>query len=122
MLAKSPKKASIEPMKDKKVLTDGNHVIELYRLQDSTHNDGLVIAYLPKEKVLLEADGWNPPNEQDAAPGPLNNTIYNRNLMDNIQRLKLNVETIVPVHYPGTRNVTFAEFTRAVEKIGRATN
>ena len=122
MLAKSPKKALIEPMKDKRTLTDGNHVIELYRSLNSTHNDGLIIAYLPKEKVLLEADGWNPPNEQDAAPGPLNNTIYNRNLMDNIQRLKLNVETIVPVHYPGTRNVTFAEFTRAVEKIGRATN
>ena len=122
MLAKSPKKALIEPMKDKRILTDGNHVIELYRLQNSTHNDGLIVAYLPKEKVLLEADGWNPPNEQDAAPGPLNNTIYNRNLMDNIQRLKLNVETIVPVHYPGTRNVTFAEFTRAVEKIGRTAN
>jgi len=34
----------------------------------------------------------------------------------NIQRLKLNVETMVPVHYPGTRTVTFAEFMRAVTK------
>ena len=76
------------------------------------------MAYLPKEKVLLEADGWNPPLEADAAPGPLNNALYNKNLMDNIQRLKLNVETVVPVHYPANnRVVTMAEFTRAVEKL-----
>jgi glyoxylase-like metal-dependent hydrolase (beta-lactamase superfamily II) len=118
MLAKSPKKPSIEGMTDKKVLTDGNHVVELYRLKDSTHNDGLLVAYLPREKVLLEGDGWNPPNEADAAPGPLNNAIYNKNLMDNIQRLKLNIETVVPVHYPpNNRPVTMAEFTRAVEKL-----
>ena len=103
-------------MKDKRVLTDGNHVIELYRLVDSTHNDGLIVAYFPKEKVLLEADGWNPPAEADAAPSPINNSIYNKNMMDNIHRLHLNVETMVPVHYPGTRTVMFAEFTRAVAK------
>ena len=118
MLVQSPKKPSIEGMTDKKVLTDGNHVVELYRLKDSTHNDGLLVAYLPREKVLLEGDGWNPPNEADAAPGPLNNAIYNKNLMDNIQRLKLNIETMVPVHYPpNNRPVTMAEFTRAVEKL-----
>ena len=122
MLTKSPKKPSIEGMGDKRVLTDGNHVVELYRLKDSTHNDGLLMAYLPKEKVLLQGDGWNPPAEQDAAPGPLNNLVYNKNLINNIQRLKLNVETMVPVHYPGTRAVTFAEFKRAVDKISGATN
>ena len=115
-LAKSPKKASIETMKDKKVLTDGNHVVELYRLQGSTHNEGLLVAYFPKEKVLLEADGWNPPAEADGPPNPINNPIYNKNLMDNIQRLKLDVETIVPVHYPGTRPVTLAEFTKALAR------
>lgn len=118
MLAQSPKKPSIEGMTDKKVLTDGNHVVELYRLKDSTHNDGLLVAWLPKEKVLLEADGWNPPLEADAAPSPLNNAIYNRNLMDNIKRLHLAVETVVPVHYPANnRPVTMAEFTRALAKL-----
>ena len=118
MQAKSPKKPSVETMTDKRILTDGNHVIELYRLKDCTHNDGSIVAYLPKEKVLLEADGWNPPGEADAAPSQLNNTIYNKNLMDNIQRLKLNVETLVPVHYPpNNRAIAMAEFTRAVGRI-----
>ena len=48
-------------MGDKKILTDGNHVIELHRLQGSNHNDGLIVAYLPKEKILVEADAFNPP-------------------------------------------------------------
>jgi hypothetical protein len=88
------------------------------RLKDCTHNDGSIVAYLPKEKVLLEADGWNPPGEADAAPSPLNNTVYNKNLHANMQRLKLTVETMVPVHYPhNNRTVTMAEFTRAVERI-----
>ena len=80
-LAKSPKKVSIETMKDKKILTDGNHVIELHRQQGSTHNDGMILVYLPKEKVLLEADGWNPPNEENGPPSPLNTPQYNVNLV-----------------------------------------
>ena len=47
-------------MTEKKVLTDGNHVIELYHLQNSLHNDGLIVAYLPKEKILVEADAFTP--------------------------------------------------------------
>ena len=39
--SEAKKKISIETMTDKKVLTDGNHVVELYRLQGSNHNDGL---------------------------------------------------------------------------------
>jgi glyoxylase-like metal-dependent hydrolase (beta-lactamase superfamily II) len=118
-LAKAPIKPSVEGMGDKRVLTDGNHVIELYRMKDCTHDDGMIVAYLPKEKVLLEADEWNPPNEADGAPSPLNNSIYNKNMLDNVQRLKLNIETIVPVHYPANnRPVTMAEFMRAVAKPG----
>ena len=66
--SEAKKKISIETMTDKKVLTDGNHVIELYRLQGSNHNDGLIVAYLPKEKILVEADAFNPPAQANAPP------------------------------------------------------
>jgi glyoxylase-like metal-dependent hydrolase (beta-lactamase superfamily II) len=114
--SEAKKKISIETVGDKKVLTDGNHVIELHRLVGSNHNDGLLVAYLPKEKILLEADAFNPPaqaNAPPATPVPANFT----NLADNIQRLKLDVETIVPVHYPADgRKVSVAELWRAVGK------
>ena len=110
------KKISIETVGDKKILTDGNHVIELHRLQGSNHNDGLMVAYLPKEKILVEADAFNPPAQPNAAPSTppsANNT----NLMENIERLKLDVETIIPIHYPADgRKVAMAELLRAVGK------
>ena len=105
-------------MTDKKVMTDGNHVIELYQTQGNFHNDGLIIAYLPKEKVLVEADSFNPPPQPNAPAAAVIN-LNTLNLYDNIQRLKLDVQTIVPIHYPAdARRVTMAELTRA---IGRAT-
>ena len=114
--SEAKKKISIETMTDKKVLTDGNHVIELYRLQGSYHNDGLIVAYLPKEKILVEADAFTPPAQADAPP-PTPVTPNNSNLVENIDRLKLDVETIVPIHYPPDgRKVTMAELMRAVGK------
>jgi glyoxylase-like metal-dependent hydrolase (beta-lactamase superfamily II) len=99
-------------MTEKMVLTDGNHVIELYHLQNFGHNDGMIVAYLPKEKVLLEADGFNPP------PQPLTQrpaTISTASLAANIERLKLDVQRIVPVHYPAdNRRVSMAELKTAV--------
>ena len=110
------KKISIETVGDKKILTDGNHVIELHRLQGSNHNDGLMVAYLPKEKILVEADAFNPPAQPNAAPANPPNA-NNTNLMENIERLKLDVETIIPVHYPADgRKVAMAELMRAVGK------
>ena len=106
------KKLSIETMADKKVLTDGNHVIELHRLQNSLHNEGLIVAYLPKEKILVEADAFNPPAQANAPATPNPN---NFNLVENLNRLKLDVETIIPIHYPADgRKVSIAELTRIV--------
>jgi glyoxylase-like metal-dependent hydrolase (beta-lactamase superfamily II) len=110
------KKISIETVDDKKVMTDGNHVIEIYRMQGSNHNEGLLVAYLPKEKILVEADAFNPPAQANAPPAtPVNPNMLN--LADNLARLKLDVETIIPVHYPADgRKVTIAEFNRALGK------
>ena len=106
------KKLNIETMTDKKVLTDGNHVTELHRLQNSLHNEGLIVAYLPKEKILVEADAFNPPAQANAPATPNPN---NFNLVENLNRLKLDVETIIPIHYPAdSRKVTLAELTRIV--------
>jgi glyoxylase-like metal-dependent hydrolase (beta-lactamase superfamily II) len=105
-------KLKIETMTEKKVLTDGNHVIELYHVQGSTHDMGMLIAYLPKQKVLLEADEFNvgPAN----APTPASVNPYHTNLLANIERLKLDVDRIIPVHLPNdNRKVTMAELHTA---------
>jgi hypothetical protein len=49
-LQQSKKKVVVETVDDKKVLTDGNQVIELYHIRGNGHNAGLLFAYLPKQK------------------------------------------------------------------------
>ncbi|HUQ53878.1 MAG TPA: MBL fold metallo-hydrolase [Gammaproteobacteria bacterium] len=55
-LAKAPKRAKIETVADKKVYTDGTHTVEMYHIYPAPHSNALLIAYLPKEKVLFQGD------------------------------------------------------------------
>jgi glyoxylase-like metal-dependent hydrolase (beta-lactamase superfamily II) len=113
MAQKTGRKPVVEGVGEKKVLTDGNQTLELYHLQSFPHHDGMLIAYFPKEKVLLQADGYNP---QATTATPLNPpSPFTLSLIDNIQRLKLDVQRIVPVHYPAdNRVVTMTELLRWV--------
>jgi glyoxylase-like metal-dependent hydrolase (beta-lactamase superfamily II) len=105
------KKPVVEALGEKKVLTDGTHVIELYHLQRFGHHDGMLIAYLPKEKVVFEADGYNP-QAANATP-PSSASPFTASLVDNIDRLKLDVQRVVPVHYPADNHVvTIGELRR----------
>ena len=115
-LSQNPKKARFETVAEKKIMTDGNHVIELYHQQDFGHNDGMLLVYLPKEKVLLEADGFNPP-AQAITKTPASVSPYTANLVANIERLKLDVERVIPVHYPAdNRKVMKSELLIAAGK------
>jgi len=115
-LSQNPKKPKFETVAEKKVMTDGNHVIELYHQQNYGHNDGMLLVYLPKEKVLVEADGFNPP-PQPLTKTPANISPYTLNLEANIERLKLDVQRIIPIHYPAdARKVMDAELLTAVGK------
>ncbi|MBI3400931.1 MAG: MBL fold metallo-hydrolase [Acidobacteria bacterium] len=116
-LALSKKAPNIETMTEKRVLTDGNHVVELHHVRGAGHNAGLLVAYFPKEKILVEADAYNPP-AQASAPVPMPISPYTSNLMENLDRLKLKVETVIPIHYAADgRKITWAELQRAA---GRA--
>ena len=64
------KKPVVEAVGEKKVLTDGTRTIELYHMQNFGHHDGMLLVYLPKEKVLLEADGYNPQAATATPPTP----------------------------------------------------
>jgi glyoxylase-like metal-dependent hydrolase (beta-lactamase superfamily II) len=111
MVAKSGKKPMVEGVKDKRVLSDDTRTIELHHIQGSLHNDGLIMAYLPKEKLLVEADVYTPaaPN----APPPAQPNPVQVNLHDNIERLQLTVDQILPLH---GRIVPLTELLKAIGK------
>jgi len=110
-LAQSGKKAAVEGMPEKRVLSDATHSVELYRIQGNTHADGLIMAYLPKEKLLVEADLYTPAPPNTAPPAQPNPASVN--LYDNIERLNLAVDQILPLH---GRKVPLAELQQWIGK------
>ena len=98
-------------MPDKHVLTDGTRTVELYLIKDTIHGDGLIMAYLPKEKLLVEADAYTPAAPNAAPPATPNPA--NVNLYDNIERLKITVDQILPLH---GRKVPLSELQKWIGK------
>ena len=91
----SNKSAVIEGVADKRVLTDGTRTVEIYHVRGNLHNDGLLMVYLPKEKVLIQADAFHPRPGAPPYPTPPPFTV---NLFENIQRLKLDVAQVLHIH------------------------
>ena len=97
-LAKSGRKPQIEGFTgDKRVFQDATRTFELHVIKGLPHADGNVIGYLPKERLLVYADMFNLPT---AATGPVPNppVVGTRVFLENIERLKLDVDRILSVH------------------------
>lgn len=94
-LARAPRAPILETVKDKRVLTDGDTSVELYLLPNHLHAIGLLVAYLPKQKLLIQADSYIPRPGAPPLPAP---SPYTINLVDNVARLKLDVARVVHIH------------------------
>jgi glyoxylase-like metal-dependent hydrolase (beta-lactamase superfamily II) len=79
----------------KLVLTDGKQTIELHSVTGLDHTGDMLIAYLPNERMLVNADLFSPPAAGAAAPMP-NQSM--QALRDNITRLRLDVGRHVGIH------------------------
>ena len=103
-----PGTLALQTFTDQYTISDGNETIELYHVDGLNHSDNMLVAYLPKEKILVNADLYSPP----AAGGNLANVNANAvALFRNVQRLKLDVAQHVPIHgNPGGK----ADFERIV--------
>jgi len=101
-LAKNPKPLKIETVDEEMVLKDAAMTVNLYRIAGNEHADTLLMAYFPRERLLVEADVYSPA----AAVQP-----YAANLLENIRKRNLQVARIVPIH--GTI-VPFSELVKAV--------
>lgn len=93
-LAQTGKQPTFEGVDERRVLSDASRELQLIRLS-TDHSDTMLVGYLPKEKILIEADLFNPPaaNAAPAPPNPITASFY-----DALQRLKLDVNQILPLH------------------------
>ena len=110
-LAKSGKKPVFQAMGDNMVLTDGNRSVELYQIGGNPHHQGLVMAYLRKEKILIEADAYTPGAPD--APAPKVPNPFSVNLVTQVSRLNIDVDRILPLH---GRIVPYGELLKSIGK------
>src|SRR5262245_28769093 len=94
-LARMPRAAVIEAVDDKRVLTDGNATVELHLVRGNLHSEGLLMVYVPKQKLLIQADAFAPRPGVPPLPSP---SPYTTNLVENVDRLKLDVQRVAHVH------------------------
>jgi glyoxylase-like metal-dependent hydrolase (beta-lactamase superfamily II) len=110
-LAQSGRKARIIGIKGKGEFSDGQRRVEIYPIEASVHASGFLMVYLPNEKLLIEADAFTPGPPNAAPPATPNDNHVN--LAHNIERLKLDVARILPLH---GRMVPLAELYTAIGK------
>jgi hypothetical protein len=96
-LAKSRRKPVVEGFEgDKRVFQDSTRTFEIHVIKGLPHADGLVVGYLPKEKILVYADMFNLPPADNPVPNPP--VVGTMVFLENIERLKLDVDRIMSVH------------------------
>lgn len=110
--SRAQKAPAFQGVADTYEITDGTQKIQIYATGGDAHTNEYTLIYLPGPKVLIEADAYSP-GPADAPPPsvPPANAVK---LFDEVQRLKLNVETIAPVHGRGA--VPIAELRKFIGK------
>lgn len=92
-LGKANRKPKVESAGDKRVLKDDTRTIELHHVKSLEHSDGMLVAFLPAEKILFTGDFNVPAAGQPVAPAIAT-------LVQNVDRLKLDFDRHVLVHAP----------------------
>jgi glyoxylase-like metal-dependent hydrolase (beta-lactamase superfamily II) len=99
------------------MMTDGARRLVIYHYPGNMHNPGMLMVYLPKEKILVEADSFSPPGAPLTAPP---NALVNlKHFVDSVDRLQLDVEQVVPIH---GRITTLNEAREILERFSGQTN
>ena len=104
-----PGPAAFETVTDRHFISDGDRTLLLFNVQNLGHAADMLIAYLPEEQIVINADLYRP--VQLGGEPPANISASAVALYRNIRRLNLDVTTHVPIHgEPGPHS----EFERIV--------
>lgn len=113
-LSRSGRKPKVEGFKgDKHVFQDATRTLEIHVIQGLPHADGLVVAWLPQERILAYADMFNwPPANQPVADPPVIGTMV---FLKNLERLGIDPVGILSIHTMNPdRLVTLPEIRSSV--------
>lgn len=88
-LAKKPATLNLQIVDAARTIGDGAMTVTLYPISGNPHSETMLMAYFPKQRILVQADAFSPgPGAHPYAP----------NLVENLKKRNLQVERIVPLH------------------------
>ena len=82
-----------EAVQENYVITDNRRILRVYYVQPLQHVDGMLMAYLPAERIAFQADLFDTHEPPRAAQLPAMRTLANQ-----VTRMKLAIDTLAPVH------------------------
>ena len=85
-----------ETVRENYWLNDGARSMHMSYVHPLQHVEGMLVAYLPRERMLIQADLFDSPPA--GAPTPATSTADQRSLLRHVERLGLEVDTLVPIH------------------------
>jgi len=88
-LARNPQALTLETVDDEKSYEDDTMRVDIYHIADNPHADTLLMAYLPRQRLLVQADAFSP--GRDYQP-------FATKLLENIEQRNLSVDRILAVH------------------------
>jgi glyoxylase-like metal-dependent hydrolase (beta-lactamase superfamily II) len=113
VMSKSGKKPKVESVIEKRVLQDETRTVEIHHVVGLPHVDGMLMVYLPKEKILAYADMFNLPPADNPVPNPP--VVGTQVFLANLERLNIEPERIMSVHTLNPdRLATKADITKSL--------
>jgi glyoxylase-like metal-dependent hydrolase (beta-lactamase superfamily II) len=82
-----------EAVQENYVITDNQRILRVYYVQPLRHVEGMLMAYLPAERIAFQADLFDTHEPPRAAQLPSMQSLANQ-----VARMKLQVDTLAPVH------------------------
>ena len=99
-----------EAVQENYVITDNRRILRVYYVQPLQHVEGMLMAYLPAERIAFQADLFDTHEPPRAAQLPAM-----RILATQVARMKLDVDTLAPVH---GKPVAWGGFETALKTLG----
>ena len=107
-LAMKPNPLTVEGVAGERVITDGMMTLNLYPVTGA-HSQTMLMAYFPRQRILVEADVYN--------PGPVQS--FAAEFLAGLKARNLRIDRIAPLH---ARVATYAEFLKDASPAKGATN
>jgi glyoxylase-like metal-dependent hydrolase (beta-lactamase superfamily II) len=88
-LTKNAGRLNVVTVDEEREVKDQSMTVMLYHVAGNPHSDTMLMAYIPRDRVLIEVDAFSPGSQVNP---------YAANLLENIQKRNLRVDKIVPLH------------------------